>query len=32
VKGRPLFIVAETVGDLPAARNDASTIAKGTGQ
>lgn len=32
VKGRPLFIVAETVGDLPATVNEPPTIVKGTGQ
>ena len=32
VKGRPLFIVAATVGDLATAPDDPSTIAKGSGQ
>lgn len=32
VKGRPLFVVAETVGDLPAAPHNASAIEKGAGQ
>jgi polyisoprenyl-phosphate glycosyltransferase len=32
VKGRPLFIVAETVGDLPAALTEPPAIVKGTGQ